>query len=425
MSNSTLTVKKTPASNPRSTNKHHGVLPTIPHASDHTEEPPTVWQPPEPAKSQTPPTAIAADEYCLELWNQASEDERFLAEALCELKSRLHAVGIESYFRFADLWHRRYPKENKKNYKRGLNSVKNGAAMSPYSVSQVYCILKTIRMYDRENYTQLTEKAAVNGVTITWTHMRTIADRLAKPEHRRILRKVEDRLVRQKMTEPQLKQLIDEFLPPDTPQTAKKPENSNPAKAQIKSIISSFKKSASRYKDWLSALNQFEDEFQGDDPKEVKTVLEQVRAALEEFQRMAEFINEGRPLLETLEQQVSFLADHDTATAKFQTGQIARSVLERVENEHKQEQANSRHVNGRVRLAAEFADPDEDDGYETAPKTVLRDGDEFVAAPVVEEEEEDEDEDDDEDMDYWDDYEDFDGDDEDIFDEIDDFPDDE
>lgn len=152
-----------------------------------------------------PPTAITADERLAKLWSEAGEDERFLAEALCELKARLHAAGVESYFRFADAWHKRYPKGNRKNYKRGWNSVKHGAAISPYSVSQIYCILKTIRVYSREEYSQLAQRATANGITITWTHLRTIAHHLGKPEQRRMRRKVEEQLVCRKMTEPQLK----------------------------------------------------------------------------------------------------------------------------------------------------------------------------------------------------------------------------
>lgn len=178
-------------------------------------------------------------------------------------------------------------------------------------------------------------------------------------------------------------------------------------------------------------MNQFEDEFQGDDPKEVRTVLEQVRSALDEFQRMAEFINEGRPLLETLEQQVSFLADHDGQVADGKTEQIARAVRERVDNERKIAHENQRPRATRVQLAPEFAD--DEDEFESGPKTVLRDGDEFLTSSLASlrretnqdrRDEEEEDDYEDEDMDEWDDFDEFNEDEkEDIFDEMDDFDD--
>lgn len=377
-----------------------------------------------------PPPAIANDPQSLELWRNGTEDERFLGEELCALNNRTHATGIECYFRFSDAWFRRFPLEDRNNYKRGEQAVRNGAAMSHTAPSQVYFILKTIKVYPREKYRELARKAAENGLVVTWTHLRTIAERLGKSGLRNIRAKVEKFLVTQKMTEKQLNGLIDDLAPETVPKRAAKDDQDLPAKSQIKSIITSFKKHSSRYRHWLTAITRFEDEFRGDDPREVQAVLEQVRTALDEFQRMAEFIDEGRPLLETLEQQVSFLADHDDQSTRQTTERIARSVQERLAADKSAER--QRQQSGRLKLAGDFADDDDDQ----VPEPALRDDDRFVASsgtvvgdePVMEEDDFDMEDEKDFDMDEeeddeWDDPDELDEDGDELFDEMDDLTD--
>ena len=350
-----------------------------PERSDRLPKKPIAAVPP-PASVRgpvSPPSAVSVDGRRLKLWQNANEDERFLAEALCELQRYFHAVGIESYFRFADAWQCRYPKEDKKNHTRGLNSVKNGAAMSPYSASQVYTILKTIKVYPRDHYHKLAEQASASGLTIRWTHLRTIAARLGKKEYERVRREVEKKLVSQQMTEAQLKKLIDE-LAPDSAIAREEKEENKAASARLSSFLSSFKRNSGHYKPWLDVITKFEDEFQVDDPKEVKKAVELVRSTLDEFDRMRAFLDESRPILETIHRQVAFLTDHDPEQERNKTERIARSITEKVQTEKRHAVEQRRQREGRrLKLAGEFAD---DDDFDFVPKAVLRPGDEFVTS---------------------------------------------
>ena len=318
----------------------------------------------------TPPPSIAADERQLAVWRDANEDERLIAVALCDLGCRIQADGIESYFRFGDFWNARYPKEDGKNYQRGMNAVAKGASMSPYGVSQVYTVLKTIQVYSRTCYEELREKAMLNGVILTWTNLRTIATRLGKSELRVVRRAVEKQLVTKKMTTKQLNALIDE-LAPQTVRSRETSDEHSSAKTRIASLITSFKRNANQYQEWLTAIAQYEDEFQGDDPKEVKKTLEQVRTTLEEFERMEKFLREGRPILETLREQVAFLADSDPDTVTKQTERIAGAVKKRIATDKRQEQVKRRRQSDQVQLSGEFADDDDE------PHVVFRTGDEY------------------------------------------------
>jgi hypothetical protein len=356
------------------------------------------------------PPVIAAVERQLAIWQMATEDERLIAVALCDLGNRIQADGIESYIRFGDFWNTHYPKEDHKNYKRGMGAVVKGASMSPYSASQVYTILKTIRVYSRAYYEELREKAVANGVILTWTNLRTIAGRLGSGELRNVRRAVEKQLVSKTMSTRQLNVLIDE-LAPQTVKVRETNDDDKPVKVKIASLISAFKRSSSRYQGWLAAITKYEDEFQGDDPKEVKMTLDQVRTALDEFERMEKFLRESRPILEMFREQVTFLADNDPNTAKKTTERIAGAVKERINADKQREQIRRQQQVGRLTLSGEFSDDNN-----TAPRAVFRDGDEYRPQASARDDEGDEyadtEEDDSDDEEFESDEEELDSDDE-------------
>ena len=320
---------------------------------------------------ETPPAMIAANEKNLATWQEANEDERLIAIALWDLGVQIQSDGIKSFFLFGDFWNARYPREDGKAYAYGMNAVKKGASMSPYGASQVYTILKTISIYPRLYYEELYEKAASNGVILSWTNLRTIASRLGKNEWRTVRRTVENHLVSRDMTTKQLNRLIDE-LAPQTIKAIKVSDEIRQAQTRFTSFVSSLKRNS--YTELLHAITQCEDGFQGDDPKEVKKTLTQTRAALQELDRMKTFIQEVQPILQALCEQVAFFAENDPDTLEQKTAQIAGTVKERVASDQRQAQARRQTQADRIKLRGEFSDDDE---FDQTPRTVLRDGDEY------------------------------------------------
>ena len=299
-----------------SSGKKTGEKRTIPAASQPHEQQETT--PGESGRLETddlstPPAYIVNDSRKLKKWNSADEDARFLGKALCEMGNRVNQTTIENHFFFADTWYQRYPKDDKKMYQRGMKSVQEGAALSPFSVKQVYYILKTIKLYSWPDYQALAAKASANHVTIRWTHLRTIADRLGKKEYRSIRREVESELVCRQMTEKLLNERIDE-LAPETIRTIEKP-----IKSQVTSIIANLGKNVKQYDHWRNVIDRFESEFQGETLEEVVSAREQVTAALEYFDQTSRFITECREKLENLAGVTAHLVKHftpDNATSK-------------------------------------------------------------------------------------------------------------
>lgn len=251
--------------------------------------------PPVEPERETPPPLIAGDPKKRKQWESASDDARFLDKALCELGYRINVTGIESYFLFADAWYERYPKSQKKQYERGMKAVQEGAALSPYSANQVYSILNTIRIYGWEHYSALASQALANGVTIRWTHLRIIAERLGKSEFERVREEVERQMVAKQMTEATLKQLID-TLAPETA-TAR----TQPLKKQVSSLIADYGKSVRRFTHWGTVIERLECEFTGETSEEIEATRNQIEMMLRYFDETVAFMEKNRPYLETLQ----------------------------------------------------------------------------------------------------------------------------
>ena len=279
-------------------------------------------------EEESPHPLIACDPKKRKKWDSASDDARFLGQALCELGSRINVTGIESYFQFAQTWYERYPKGEKKQYERGMKSVEEGASLSPYSAKQVYCILKTIRTYSWDDYTKLASEAAQNGVTIKWTHLRIISDRLGKSEHRTIRREVEKQLVSRQMTEVLLKQLIDEL----TCETGE--VKSPPVRTQVRSFLSNLGRNVKMFGTWKTLIQNLENGFQGESPEEIQTTFEQVNKALEYFDQTAAFMQECRPLLEMLHGEVGHLARNLEESDPNRHRVLAGKITEQVRVRH-------------------------------------------------------------------------------------------
>ncbi len=292
---------------------------------------------------EIPSPIIAEDPHLLKLWKEANEDERFLGDALCQLGARMQSGGIENYFLFADIWYSRYPKDDVKRYKRGLNSVQKGAEIGSYKKSLVYAILKTINVYSREDYAELAAIAEPKGIVITWTHLRMIAERLGGNEYRNVRHEVEKRLVSRKLKEIELKRIIDE-LAPETASALEVEDNTKPAKKQMSTLIASLKRNSNQFQNWRKTITQYEKELCSN-KKDAKKVCEQVEQALQEFDAVMSFVNDSRPILEMLRRRILLVDRH-------------------IKKNRWQEPAHYQQPSGRFKFAGEFADDDDDLEYE-------------------------------------------------------------
>jgi hypothetical protein len=325
---------------------------------------------------EAPPPSIAADERKAQLWETATEDERFLAQELCELHTRSHTSIIENYLNFADVWHARFRKEKHGKYKRDMQFVKKGAAMSPYSVSQVYCILRTVNVYPRDAYEKLAVQASEHFVTISWTHLRTIADKLGKSEFRDARRRVERKLVTEQMTEPKLKELIEQ----EVPEAAGSTETQNPQKV-IRTFITSFRKNVNQYQGWQGILEGFK--ISGD-PKADQEMISQVKEALRLLDQTSHFINESRPLLKKLAKSPFEHGSVPDGSAA-DTERIARRVREKIDADKERPEEMKRQRDRGFALSGEFA------GDMQVPKNVKmdrRDDDDFSESAAEDDDDE-------------------------------------
>jgi len=202
-----------------------------------------------------------------------------------------------------------------------MKSVEEGASISPYSAKQVYCILKTIRTYSWDNYTKLASEAAKNGVTIKWTHLRIISDRLGKSEYGAIRREVEVQLVSRQMTEALLKQLIDE-LTHETDEV--KPQS---IKKQVRVFLSNMGRNVKMFGVWRTLIQNLESGFQGNSPQEIQTTFEQVDKALDYFDQTAAFMAECRPMLEMLHGEADHLARYPYETTPHRHQAVADRIV--------------------------------------------------------------------------------------------------
>lgn len=298
------------------------------------------------------PDSVAGDDKKTQIWENASEDERFLAAELCKLDVRANASLMEHYLRFADAWHAHFKKEKHGRYKRDMEFVKKGAAMSPYSLSHVYKILQTVNIYSREKYEKLVAAAEKNGVTVYWYSLRVIAEMLGKSEYRGARAKVEQELVRTQLSEPKLREVIARHMPESAGPAAEQ----DPAKvgrSQLKALVSTFRKATNKFVDWQDALEQFE---LSENPKQVAATRNEAEEAIQLLDQMTQFINENRPVLEMLLENAA-AAPEERDEQEEETVRIAKRVKEKTEtNQRPRQPDSSRSFQRGFSLSKEFAD---------------------------------------------------------------------
>jgi hypothetical protein len=292
----------------------------------------------------------------IQKWQEATPDARFLAAELCKHDLKSNKTVVEIHLDFADAWHERFPKEKNARYKRDMEFVRTGAALSPYTESQVYKILKTINVYSRDSYEKLAAAAAKNGVILYWSHLRLIAERVGKSEFRQLRAKVEQELVETQLTYTQLDQLLKQMMPESEEETQ---EPRTESRKQLKALLSSFRKTTNNFGDWQDALEQFQ---LSEDPKQVAATRREAEEAIQLLDQMTQFINENRPVLEMLAEDGAEMPSGEEAD---ETLQIARRVREQID-------VNKQSRSRGFALSSDFAEDNRQ------VKMARRDDDEFA-----------------------------------------------
>ncbi len=298
----------------------HKILPAISKRPGPAAEIP----PPAVLADETMPAYVARDEMRVQKWQEATPDARFLASELCKHDFKSNKTVVEIHLDFADAWHARFRKEKNGRYKRDMEFVRTGAALSPYTESQVYKILKTINVYSRDQYEQLAAAAAKNGVTVYWSHLRLIAERVGKSEFRHLRAQVEQELVRTQLTYTQLDEILKQMVPETE---AESPEARTESRKQLKALLSAFRKTTNRFSDWQDALEQFE---WSEDPKQAAATRREAEEAIQLLDQMTQFISENRPVLEMLAENETETPENVRAEPE-ETVRIARRVREQID----------------------------------------------------------------------------------------------
>jgi len=224
----------------------------------------------------------------LEMWEEASEDERNVGLLLCEYQYRSTRAEVIDRFDFADRWNAAFPKANKKLYDRGMEAIKMGAKLAGISPSTIYSILRTTSFYKRSGYEALNTKAEANGIEIRWIHLRLIVERL---EHNTEARtKVERELVQRPMTEAELNKLIDSVAPETARTKSGAAEMEQNVAHHFMAMVNAFKKLSHARAKFEQVMEDLNDNFDGT-PEQAKIVLEQTSALIGSFEEIHDFMD--------------------------------------------------------------------------------------------------------------------------------------
>jgi len=344
-----------------------------------------------------PPPNVAGNARLLQIWENSTDEERRTAMLILQLDSKMAATDIEGYFRFGEEWEKLYPREDKSRYDCGRETVKKGAILGGTSSSRVYQILATLKAYTHVQYQELAAKARTNGITIRWTHLRVIAWRLGKSEHRAIRRKVEQELVKRQFTESQLNKRIDELAPStvsrnqtEETRTEQSPETNSTdrnGKTLISAIVSGMSKVVPQYRAWVRELTRWESEYRMEDREEIEAAFNTVSTLLHQMQETRVFIDQAEGILEQMQSTVGFYAKQaDESQRKQKQEELAARINERVAAEKAHAKTPLMAKKTHLPLTHEFSDDE-------SPRTCLRDeqdgeGDNDEFSPVEDGEEE-------------------------------------
>jgi len=320
------------------------------------------------------PVPIRNNPLSLKIWENATEEEKLAGALLCEFQAKTNNVTITHYFDFADKWDEKFPKENKKRYEFGRQAIEKGSKMAGMSKESVWSILRTTKFYGRTGYESLNKKAQANGVTIYWSHLRLLSDKLSHDKAART--KIEQAMVQRQMTEKQLISLIEGVAPDAVPTKEIAGSGSDRSPLQIfyslNSTLGNLAKQRAKFERAISVVN---DEFDGD-VEEAQIIFEQTSAFIAHCQEVIDFIEEQNVLVHQMHEAASVIVEgekvktkqkDDAAAIKYQLAQ------EKAEQQKKRQDRTEAHAargdiatNAKVNVEGEeeeeedYIDSDED-----------------------------------------------------------------
>ena len=305
----------------------------------------------------------------LELWENATEEERTAGLLLCEFQAKSTKTTIVHYFDFADKWNEVFPRSNKKLFKRGEDAIRKAAQLIGISHTTVYTALQTTRFYGRSGYEALAKKAAVNGVMLHWTHLRTIVTRLSDNKEART--KVEQMLVQKQMTQKELDKLIDKYAPrPKKNEELSGPDTEQTAVKNLTSMVSAFRNIAKSRAKFAQTLENVDNEFAGD-AEEGRIILEQTSALISCLEEIDEFVKEHSRYIQQIHDAVLAIVIGEDKAKKTEesAAKIKKQIAhEKAEKRQKEQNRNAAMV-ARGDFEPSFADDDfgDDDDSDIEP----------------------------------------------------------
>jgi len=223
------------------------------------------------------------------LWDSATELEKDIAWLLytCARTSALHKV--RENFLFADKLRDRVPEY-------GASFILKVAKLAGVFKSFVYSILDVARLYTLDEFERLDAAASKHGVTVLWGHLRTITEKLGKPELSSIRKEIEKQLVKRQYSLPQLKSLILHRLQKCASCDRESVKTKKRTKTAVNDVLSYFKNAETLYEDWHALFNGFGEALAN--PEKVDEIKKESTILLKHFSNMQRFINKSKHLLE-------------------------------------------------------------------------------------------------------------------------------
>ena len=315
------------------------------------------------------PFIIRNNPKALEVWENATEEERTAGLLLCEFQAKSSKSTIDHHFDFADRWNEVFPKSNKKLFKRGEAAVIKGAMLIGMSAQTIYKALRTTRFYGRNGYEALAKKAAENGVVLQWTHLRTIVHRLGDNKEART--KVEQMLVQKQMTQKELEKLIDKYAPkPKKNEALPAPDDEQKTMRSLVSMVSAFRNIAKSRNKFAQTLENVDNEFSGD-AEEGRIILEQTSALISSLEEIDGFVKEHSRYIQQIHDAVLAIVIGEDKAKKTEesAAKIKKQIAhEKAEKRQKEQNRNAAMV-ARGDFETSFADDDfgDDDDSDIAP----------------------------------------------------------
>jgi hypothetical protein len=307
-----------------------------------------------PPTASSAPFAVQSDKTRSRIWESATDEERRAGELMLDLSTKRAKSGIDTYFEFAEKWNEIFPAASKKAKEQGDAAVKLWSKSFGVSASTVYSILKTTRFYGRKGYESLDAKAKANGVSVMWTHLRIITDRLAGNKEARTV--VEKELVQRQLTEKQLNVLIDE-RDPQSVRTRDGQATSKDASSFVASLISSLDKIVRSRTSYSQAIERLDAEFDST-VGQGQEIIRQVSSVLQLFAQVKDFIDDTSVQLNELYQSAKIIVEG--AENKQAVVEKAAKIKEQVAAEKKIKMQQETKRQERVQLMDSFSfTPDE------------------------------------------------------------------